>query len=72
MDVKTPVRRVVHVAKHGLHEDGRDFDRSFWAAMTGEERMVATWQAALDWAALRGMDEHQLRLQRSVVRVFRR
>lgn len=64
--------RRITVHKHRLGEDDGGFDAAFWARLTPSERLEAAWQAVLDWAAMRGIDERELRLQRSVVRVERR
>jgi hypothetical protein len=53
-------------------DDDGSFDAAFWSRLTPEQRFEAAWQAVLDGAILRGTDERQLRLQRSVVRVERR
>jgi hypothetical protein len=65
-------RERIVVGKTRLGEDDGSFDATFWSALSPEERLEATWQAVLDWAAMRGVDERELRLQRSVVRVERR
>ena len=53
-------------------EEVEAFDQRFWAKTTPEQRFEAAWQCVLDWAAMRGIDERELRLQRHVVRVERR
>ena len=55
-----------------LHEDDGAFDRQFWSSVTPESRVAALWAMVEDWADLRGIDRHELRLQRSVGRVERR
>ncbi len=54
------------------NEDDGAFDREFWARQTAEQRFEAAWQCVLDYAAMKGLREPELRLQRSVVRVERR
>ena len=54
--------------------DGDDgsFEREFWARQSPQQRFEAAWQCVLDWAAMKGVTERELRLQRSIVRVQRR
>ena len=59
----------VRVIRDG-YDDG-SFDAEFWGGLSAEKRFEAAWQCVLDWAAFKGIDEDQLRLQRSVVRVQR-
>jgi hypothetical protein len=47
-------------------EEDLDFELDYWLQFTPEERLEAIWQATLDWAAMKGLDESQLRLQRTV------
>ena len=65
-------RASMTVRKARLGDDDGRFDSEFWARQTPEARLEAVWQAVLDWAALNGIDEGELRVQRSVVRVERR
>ena len=69
-DVERRSRMTVRKAALG-DDDGR-FDAHFWARQTPEARIEAVWQAVLDWAAMKGIDEREFRLQRSAVRVERR
>ena len=64
--------RVVMVRKTTLKDDDGSFDAEFWARLRPEERLEAVWQATLDYAALHGIDENELRLKRTVVRIIRR
>ncbi len=48
-------------------DDSVDFEVNYWLQFTPQQRLEAIWQATLDWAAMKGLDETQLRLQRSVV-----
>lgn len=60
------------VRKVRTNEEDGSFDREFWAKQSPEQRFEAAWQCVLDWAAMKGVSERELRLQRSVVRVQRR
>jgi hypothetical protein len=49
-----------------------EFDREFWASMTGEQRVEALWGMTLDAIAIKGGNpDDQPRLQRSVGRLLR-
>jgi hypothetical protein len=65
-------RAAMSVRKAPLGDDDGRFDSRFWARQTPEARIEAVWQAVLDWAAMKGIDERELRLQRSVVSIARR
>ena len=65
-------RKDWQVAVSRSAEEVERFDRAFWASQTPEGRFEAAWQCVLDWAAMKGIDANELRLQRSVVRVQRR
>ncbi len=54
-----------------LGDDASAFDFEYWAQFTPEQRIEATWQAVLDWAQMKGLDETQLRLDRTVGRLKR-
>lgn len=60
------------VRKISTAEDDGAFDREFWSRQSPEQRFEAAWQCVLDWAAMKGVSESELRLQRSIVRVQRR
>jgi hypothetical protein len=45
----------------------RSFDLEFWQSVSARERWEAAWQMIVDAHAIRGDDEHQLRLQRTVI-----
>lgn len=48
------------------------FDRAFWRAMTGEQRVEALWAMVLDALDIQGREsDDEPRLQRSVGRVRR-
>jgi hypothetical protein len=52
--------------------DEAEFDRSFWSAMTGEQRLETLWEMVLEARAWQGADGDQPRLQRSIARLQRR
>lgn len=60
------------VAKTRLHEDDGSFDRAFWSRYTPSERFALSWEMVREWATAQGIDECQLRLHRSIVRIKRR
>jgi hypothetical protein len=53
-------------------DDSNAFDREYWAALSGEERVAYGWQMTVAQFALKGISEDQLCVQRSVARVERR
>lgn len=57
--------------KTTLDDDSVDFNVDYWQQFTPEQRLEAVWQATLDWAKLKGLDESQLRMQESVVGIKR-
>ena len=63
------VKRMARLIKLG--DDDGEFDFEYWQQFTPQERWEAIWQATLDWAALKGLNEEQLRLQRNVVGIRR-
>ena len=44
----------------------RSFDLEFWQAQSAEERFAAVWELVVHCARVKGLDERDLRLQRSV------
>ena len=53
-------------------DDPDAFDREFWQAMSGEERVEVLWGMTLDAIAIKGGNpDDQPRLQRSVGRIVR-
>ena len=54
------------------NEDRDALDRGYWASLQPIERMAMCWQLFGEWAALKGLDEDQLRLRRSVASIQRR
>jgi hypothetical protein len=67
-----PDKRVVmaRVLKPGEADDGA-FDLAFWQQVGAEGRFEAAWDMVCQASAIRGEDERQPRLQRSVLRVIR-
>lgn len=58
--------------KVGRMEDmDRTFDIAFWRAQGPEARIAATWELVEIAAMVKGTDDSQLRLQRTVVSVHR-
>lgn len=47
---------------------GREFDIAFWQALGPSKIFEAAWDLVVTAAAIRGIHEDQLRLQRSVTR----
>lgn len=65
--------RIVMVQKSRLgEENGRSFDLEFWRRMGSEARFAAAWDAVVDQVRMGKLDESQLRLQRSHIRIIRR
>ncbi len=61
------------VQKSKLGEElGRSFDLEFWRRLGPEARLAAMWDLVLDRVRMGTLDEKQLRLQRSHIRVLRR
>lgn len=57
----------VRMARRGrLEELDRSFDIQFWQAQTSAARFEATWELVVHVAQVKGLDVHQLRLQRTV------
>jgi hypothetical protein len=66
-------KRVIMIKKSRLgEEEGRSFDLEFWRRMGAQARWAAAWDAVLDLVRMGKLDENQLRLQRSRIRVVRR
>jgi hypothetical protein len=66
-------KRIVMVQKSTLGEEqGRSFDLEFWRRLGPEARIAAMWDLVLDRVRMGKLDEKQLRLQRSHIRVLRR
>ncbi|MBI3183494.1 MAG: hypothetical protein HYZ28_15255 [Myxococcales bacterium] len=55
-----------------LGQDDGSFDAEFWSRLTPEQRLELIWDMTREAMAMKGIDEHQLRLQRSIARVERR
>jgi len=54
-----------------IKDDDRSFDLEFWQQAGATARFAAAWQMVLDMQTIRGEDEYQSRLQRSVENVER-
>lgn len=63
-------RMVENVVRSG--DDPEAFDKAFWAAMSGEERVDVLWGMVQDWLSMQGCGGEEPRLQRSAERVLRR
>lgn len=57
-------KRMVASLSYGF--DTSEFDRSFWASVSSEQRLEAGWELAVQAHLHRGGKESELRLQRSV------
>jgi len=55
-----------------LTDDSGEFDRAYWASLSGEDRVAYGWELTVAQFALKGIDEDQLGVQRSVACVKRR
>lgn len=53
-------------------DDEQAFDREFWAAIPPERRVEMLWEMVLEARRIQGLEGDEPRLQRSVVRLFRR
>ena len=53
-----------------IRDAGRRFDIEFWQAQSAEARFAAAWEMVCQRHAMRGSDERQPRLQRSVQRIL--
>lgn len=49
-----------------LSEMDRSFDLQFWQAQPSAVRFQASWELVVHYGRVKGLDVHQLRLQRSV------
>ena len=59
--------RTGFVERRGQIEDlDRSFDLEFWQAQPSQARFDAAWELVLHACKVKGIDVHQLRLQRSV------
>ena len=54
------------------HAPGREFDIEFWQALGPRRILEAAWDLVVMAASREGIDEDQLRLQRSVEKLERR
>lgn len=58
--------RLIHIK-----DNDRSFDLEFWQQAGAEARFEAAWQMVLDMLTIRGEDDNQSRLQRSVENIER-
>lgn len=61
---------VTRLSKLGERPD-REFDIEFWRGLTSEQRADAVWAMVVDYWAMKGKTEDELRLQRSVESIRR-
>ena len=54
-----------------IKDNDRSFDLEFWQQAGEEARFAAAWQMVLDMHAIRGDEDGQSRLQRSVENIER-
>lgn len=59
------------VLRHGRKDDGA-FDREFWQTIGAEGIFAAAWEMVLQANAIRGLNDSEQRLQRSVCSIQRR
>lgn len=59
------------VLRGGQQDDG-SFDLDFWQSIGGEGIFAAAWEMVSEVRRIRGEDDGEPRLQRSVLRVVRR
>ncbi|MBK9129854.1 MAG: hypothetical protein IPM13_19045 [Phycisphaerales bacterium] len=59
------------VLRGGQQDDG-SFDLEFWQSVGGEGIFAAAWEMVSEVRTIRGEDDGEPRLQRSVLRVVRR
>lgn len=52
--------------KGKLSELDRTFDLQFWQSQPPEARCNAVWDLVIHYAKIKGIDVHQLRLQRTI------
>ncbi len=62
-------KKIERVVKLG--DDDRSFDIKFWQQAGSDAIFAAAWQMVLDMQAIRGKNEFQSRLQRSVENIER-
>ena len=54
-----------------IKNNDRSFDIEFWQQAGAEARFAAAWQMVKEYLIMRGKDESQFRLQRSVENIQR-
>ena len=72
LEERRAARAAWRTRKIRLGDDSDAFDRDYWRALSGEERVAFGWQLTVMQFAMKGIDEDQLRVQRSVAIVKRR
>ena len=63
---KPTQQRLIMERKGKLEDLDRSFDLAFWQAQSDTARFAAAWQLVVFAHRLKGHDDDQLRLQRSV------
>ena len=64
-------RITIRKTRMGSAEEDR-LDREFWAQLTPDERLLETWRLSLELWQMRGWDQGESRLHRSIARTLRR
>jgi len=64
-------RITIRKASLGSAEEER-LDRAFWAQLTPNERLLETWRLSLELWQMKGWDQGESRLHRSITRIVRR
>ena len=64
-------RITIHKARIGSEEEKR-LERAFWAQLTPNERLLETWRLSLELWQMKGWDQGESRLHRSITRIVRR
>jgi hypothetical protein len=72
VSIKPRIPREVTVVFVRQGEDERHFDRAFWRRIGPQARIAAMWEMVLEVETLKGGNDGQHRLQRSVLRVQHR
>jgi hypothetical protein len=66
-----PTKRKITARMIHIKDNDRSFDLEFWQQAGAEARFAAAWQMVLDMIAIRGEDDSQCRLQRSIENIER-
>ena len=64
--------RVVMARLSPLKNNDRSFDLQFWDRVGTQGKFEAAWQMVREWAAWKGIDESQLRFQRTIASLKQR